>query len=63
MLNLIGLAAIVAILMLDYLFFRVVLREFAWVADRLPEYRPNGSYKSQSSPDKYARYRKSRNGR
>jgi membrane protein implicated in regulation of membrane protease activity len=61
-LNAIGLAAIIVFLVVDYLFFRLVLRLLVWVIERLLSYRPGRRYKSRSSPERYARFRKSRNG-
>ncbi|MEJ8631544.1 hypothetical protein P0F65_20675 [Sphingomonas sp. I4] len=61
-LNAIGLAAIIVFLIVDYLFLRVVLRSLIWIVDRLPLYRAGGRYRSQSSPEKYARFRKPHNG-
>ncbi|KQN25778.1 hypothetical protein ASE86_06115 [Sphingomonas sp. Leaf33] len=61
-LNAIGLAAIIVFLIIDYLFFQVVLRSLNWVVERVLLDRAGGRYRSQSSPKKYARFRKPRNG-
>ncbi len=62
MLDAIGLAAIIVLLIIDYMFFRLISRTLAWAVNRLPQYRPGGRYRSQSTPEKYAPLGKPRNG-
>jgi hypothetical protein len=58
----IGAVVIITLLTVDYLFHRLMLRAFERLIDRLPPYRLNGRYRSQSEPDKYALLPKPRNG-
>jgi hypothetical protein len=60
----IGIAAVVlaALLVADFLFYRLVIRALFRLVDHLPSYRPGGRYRSQSEPEKYGRLRRRRNG-
>ncbi|WP_153002916.1 hypothetical protein [Sphingomonas sanguinis] len=61
-LNAIGLAVIVALLLADFLFYRLMIRALVRLIDRLPPFRLGGRYRSQSTPEKYASFRKPWNG-
>jgi hypothetical protein len=58
----IGAAVIVALLIADFLFHRLMIRALERLIDLLPQYRPGGRYRSQSAPEKYASMRRRRNG-
>jgi hypothetical protein len=58
----IGAAALVALLVADFLLDRLMIRALFRLIDRLPPYRPGGRYRSQSTPERYAPLRKPRNG-
>ncbi|WP_395331231.1 hypothetical protein WBP06_01705 [Novosphingobium sp. BL-8H] len=58
----IGAAVIVALLTVDFLFYRLMIRGLERLIDLLPPYRPGGRYRSQSTPKKYASLRWPRSG-
>lgn len=62
-LNALGLAIIIALLLADFLVHRLIIRALVGLIDRLPPYRPSGRYRSRSEPEKYASFRKPRNVR
>jgi hypothetical protein len=58
----IGAAVLIALLVADFLFYRLMIRALFGLVDRLPPYRPGGRCRSQSTPAKYASLRRQRNG-
>lgn len=58
----IGAAVLVALLVANFLFYRLMIRVLFRLIDLLPPYRPKGRYRSQSTPERYASLRKRRNG-
>ena len=61
-LNAIGAVVIIALLIADFLFYRLIIRALYALVDRLPPYRPGGRYRSQAEPGKYASLRRPRAG-
>jgi len=57
-----GAAVIIALLVADFLFYRLMIRALFALVDRLPPYRPGGRYRSKATPEKYASLRRPRNG-
>lgn len=55
-------SVLVVLLVADFLFYRLIIRALFRLVDLLPPYRPGGRYRSQSTPERYARLRKPRNG-
>ena len=58
----IGAAVIIALLVADFLFYRLINRALFALVDRLPPYRLGGRYRSQAESEKYASLRRPRKG-
>ncbi|HEU0043078.1 hypothetical protein [Sphingomonas sp.] len=58
----IGAAVLLALLVADFLLYRLVSRALFWLVDLLPPYRPGGRYHSQATPEMYASLRRPRKG-
>jgi hypothetical protein len=58
----IGAAVLAALLIADFLFYRLMIWALFRLVDLLPLYRPRGRYRSRSTPERYASLRKPRNG-
>jgi hypothetical protein len=53
----IGAGIVVALLVVDFLLYRLTIRALIGLIDHLPRYRPGGRYRSQSTPERYASLR------
>ena len=57
-----GAAVLAALLVANYLLYRLMIRAMFKLIDLLPPYRPGGRYRSQATPEKYASLLKPRKG-